>query len=465
MTKTHRTVRQATPVRKDITLIGAGLAGSLLAIFLARRGLRVSIYERHPDMRREEIPGGRSINLALAHRGMRALERVGLLEEVHRLLIPMRGRMLHDERGRLTFTPYGRASTEVIYSVSRPGLNKLLMDAAEKSGAAILFRRRCENVDFDAGVVHFTDETSGRRETVSARPVIAADGAGSAVRQALAGRLGFKVTEDLLPHGYKELTIPAAAGGRHRMEREALHIWPRGGYMLIALPNLDGSFTATLFLAHQGAPSFATLKEPAALRTFFEQNFADALELLPDLEEEFYRHPTGLMGTVHCPHWHFEDRALLLGDAAHAIVPFHGQGMNCAFEDCLILDGCVERHGGDWRAVFAEFETARRPDTEAIAEMALENYVEMRDAVRQPKFHLQKQLGFLLEARHPGVFVPRYSMVMFHHLPYSQAQRRGAIEQRILDRLTAQAASLEDVDLDLADRLIRSDLGTVPIET
>ena len=448
-----------------ITLVGAGLAGSLLAIFLARRGFRVTVYERNPDMRRHATPAGRSINLALAHRGMRALEAVGLLDEVRKLLIPMRGRMLHDPDGTLSFAKYGRTPTEVINSISRPGLNRLLINAAQAAGVQFLFEQRCEDLDFDTGTLHLHDASEHRRYKVQAPCIIATDGGGSAVRQAFTRRLGVKVVEDVLPHGYKELTISAGAHGKHRMEREALHIWPRGGYMLIALPNLDGSFTATLFLANEGSPSFAALKEPAALQTFFKQNFADALELLPDLETEFYAHPTGLMGTVHCPRWHVEYKALLLGDAAHAIVPFHGQGMNCAFEDCLVLDQCIEKHNDDWAAAFAEFEQQRRPEAEAIATMALENYVEMRDAVRDPKFHLQKQLGFLLEERHPGVFVPRYSMVMFHHLPYSEAQRRGAIQQTILDELTGNANAVAQINLGQADKLIAQKLGNIPIET
>ncbi|MGH8397147.1 MAG: FAD-dependent oxidoreductase [Gammaproteobacteria bacterium] len=449
---------------KKIILIGAGLAGSLLAVFLARRGFQVTLYERQPDMRRHDIAAGRSINLALAHRGIRALREVGLYEQVSKLLIPMRGRMLHDSDGKLTLTSYGRTPAEVIYSISRPGLNMLLMEAAETAGVSILFGQRCDDVDFSSGAAYFTDESTGQSYTASGSPVIATDGGGSAVRQAMVKHLGVNVTEDVLSHGYKELTIPAAPLGKHRMQREALHIWPRGNYMLIALPNLDGSFTVTLFLAKQGTPSFASLQEPQALLSFFEQNFADALKLIPNLGSEFYRHPTGMMGTVHCPQWHIKDQFLLLGDAAHAIVPFHGQGMNCAFEDCLILDQCIGKHRDDWQQVFTEFERQRRPDAEAIAAMALENYVEMRDVVRDPKFHLQKKLGFLLEERHPGVFVPRYSMVMFHYLPYSEAQRRGAIQKTILDQLTAHTDDIDEVDIALADTLIREKLGNTPIE-
>lgn len=451
--------------RHNITLIGAGLAGSLLAILLAQRGFDVTLYERRADMRRHDVPAGRSINLALAQRGIRPLRKAGLYEQVSKLLIPMRGRMLHDVDGSLTLTPYGHMPDEVIHSISRPGLNMLLMDAAENAGVRIRFGQRCDDIDFTRGAAHFTDEVNARQYEVTAAPFIATDGGGSAVRQAMQRRLGVKCVEDILPHGYKELSIPAAADGRHQMEREALHIWPRGRHMLIALPNLDGSFTVTLFLASQGEPSFASLREPAALMAFFQQNFPDALGLIPDIQTAFYQHPTGMMGTVRCPSWHADGTALLLGDAAHAIVPFHGQGMNCAFEDCLILDQCLERHGDDWDRVFADFKRLRQPDTAAIAEMALENYVEMRDAVRNPKFHLQKKLGFLLEERHPGVFVPRYSMVMFHHLPYAEAQRRGAVQQRILDELTARANTIEDVDMTRADMLVRQSLERISSET
>ena len=444
---------------KQVTLLGAGLAGSLLAVFLARRGFDVTVYERLPDMRKHDIPAGRSINLALAHRGIRPLEAVGLFDDVQKLLIPMSGRMLHDLSGATSLTPYGRTPTEVIHSISRPGLNMLLMDAAEKSGVRFHFGQRVADVDFDTGTVHLVEEPGGRRHSVHAVPLIATDGGGSAVRQAMVKRNGVKVVEDILPHAYKELTIPCGAGGSHRMEKNALHIWPRGGYMLIALPNLDGSFTVTLFLAREGEPGFGRLEQPEVLQAFFRAQFPDALALIPDLARDFYAHPTGLMGTVHTDSWHVDGQALLLGDAAHAIVPFHGQGMNCAFEDCLVLDECLARYDGNWTAVFAEFERLRRPDAEAIAEMALENYVEMRDAVRDPKFQLQKKLGFLLEERHPGTFVPRYSMVMFHHLPYSEAQRRGVLQQRILDALTEGLPPLEAIDLGRADALVREALG------
>jgi kynurenine 3-monooxygenase len=440
-------------------IAGAGLAGSLLAVYLARRGMDVVVFERRPDMRRERISAGRSINLALANRGLAALARVGLEEAVRRLTIPMRGRMLHDERGKLQLVPYGQQPHEVIHSISRAGLNALLMDAAEATGHVELrFNERVEGIEA-AGELTLRDERVGERRRVAGAPVIAADGSGSVIRDALMALPGARITEDVLPHDYKELTIPPGPGGEHALEKNALHIWPRGGYMLIALPNLDGSFTVTLFLPHAGGEeSFAALTTPDPVRAFFERAFPDAVPLMPDLVESFFANPTGHMVTVRCTPWHDDGRTLLIGDAAHAIVPFHGQGMNAAFEDCNELDRCLDAHGDDWGRAFAQFTRLRKPDAEAIADMALENYIEMRDVVRDPRFQLQKTLAFELERRHPGVFIPRYSMVMFHQIPYAQAQRRGAIQQRILDALTTTARALGDVDLERADDLIEKEL-------
>jgi kynurenine 3-monooxygenase len=448
------------PVR--VHIVGAGLAGSLLAIFLARRGMDVVVLERRPDMRREDIPAGRSINLALANRGLAALSRVGLEAAVRRLTIPMRGRMLHDERGALQLVPYGQQSHEVIYSISRAGLNRLLMDAAEASGRVELrFNQRVDGIEPATGALEIHDEVTGTTSGLRGDPVIAADGSGSRIREALMAVPGAHETEDVLPHDYKELNIPPTAAGRHALEANALHIWPRGGYMLIALPNLDGSFTVTLFLPREGTDSFATLAAPAAVRAFFARAFPDAVPLMPELVGSFFTNPTGHMVTVRCAPWNLEGRVLLIGDAAHAIVPFHGQGMNAAFEDCSELDRCLDAHGADWAAAFAAFMRLRKPNAEAIADMALENYVEMRDAVRDPRFQLQKALAFELERRHPGVFIPRYSRVMFHHIPYAEALRRGAIQQRILDALTVRATALPDIDLRAADDMIERELRPV----
>jgi kynurenine 3-monooxygenase len=449
------TTPRSTP---EITLVGAGLAGSLLTIFLARRGHRVTLLERRLDPRKTAAlaSAGRSINLALANRGIAALEEVGVMESVRSELIPMAGRMLHDEEGRLRLIPYGNKPHEVIYSVSRAGLNALLLDAAESTGrVSIRFGETVGGVDF-----------ANRRVLPQTGPyevLIGTDGSASAVRAAILERTGGRLDEEPLGHGYKELTIPASekngGAGRFRMEKNALHIWPRGEYMLIALPNIDGSFTVTLFLPNQGDESFEALTTPEAVTALFERRFADAIPLMPSLVEDFFGNPTGHLETIRCAPWSFEDHALVLGDAAHAIVPFHGQGMNAAFEDCSAFDRCLADPDRPWNEVFAEFETRRRPNTDAIADMALENYVEMRSTVREPKFQLKKDLSFRLEERHPGRFIPRYSMVMFHTIPYAEAKRRGAIQEEILDELTSRAASLDEVDLARADRLIAERLG------
>ena len=442
----------------NVIVVGAGLAGSLMSILLARRGHRVQLFERFADMRRESIPAGRSINLALAARGIRALELAGVMPTVLPLLIPMRGRMLHAQDGALTFMPYGQQEHEVIYSVSRPGLNRVLLDAAEQAGVDVQFGRTLEHVDLAQRRLTFLQK--GKRQEIGFTTLIGADGAGSVVRRALIEQHGVECSEELLPHLYKELTLPPRADGRHRLEKNALHIWPRGGFMLIALPNLDGSFTVTLFLPARGDPSFEMLKDPTAVESFFATHFADARELMPDLAQEFAAHPEGIMGTIRCARWGTDD-VLLIGDAAHAITPFHGQGMNCAFEDCRVLDEILATEG-DWPRAFARFEAARKQDANAIADMALENYVEMRDSVRDPKFQLQKALSLELEKRHPERFVPRYSMVMFHdEVPYSVAFARGQIQQEILDELTQNATSLAEIDYERAAALIEQRLTQI----
>ena len=409
-------------------------------------------------MRRVSIAAGRSINLALADRGIHALERAGVLETVRPLMIPMRGRLLHDEQGATSLQRYGQDDTEVIYSISRGELNKLLMSELEHAGGALRFNQNCRAADFERGVLSIRDEESGTTHELRDTPVIAADGASSALRASMVAAGLASTTEDVLSHRYKELAIAAGAGGRHQLDANALHIWPRGGFMLIALPNTDGSFTATLFLPAAGAESFAALDSPRAVTAFFARHFADVLPLIPDLEEDFFAHPTGTMVTVRCSPWRVDGNFLLVGDAAHAIVPFHGQGMNCAFEDCVRLDELLSLHQ-DWGGVFEEFERDRKPNTDAIAAMALENYVEMRDTVRHPKFQLQKALSLELERRCPRQFIPRYSMVMFHHeIPYATAFARGQVQQQLLDELSAGIERIEQVDWDRAVQLVRARL-------
>lgn len=444
-----------------VTVIGAGLAGAMIAIVLARRGHRVQLCDRLPDMRSEDIPAGRSINLALAARGIRTLEFAGVMEQVQPLLIPMAGRLLHAIDGALTFVPYGQREHEVIYSVSRPGLNKVLLNAAEAAGVELRFRQSALDADFRRQHIVMRDEAGGQNYQLPLRRIIAADGAGSALRHALVAETQTHCSEELLDHGYKELTIPAAAHGKHRIRDNALHVWPRGGFMLIALPNTDGSFTATLFLANKGAESFETLRDRASVGAFFAKYFPDAAALMPDLTSEFLDNPVGIMGTIRCERWSIADQLLLMGDAAHAITPFHGQGMNCIFEDCRELDRLLQQQP-DWQVAWSAFEQRRRPNTNAIADMAIENYLEMRDTVRDPKFQLQKMLSLELERRFPRRFVPRYSMVMFHdEIPYIVAYERGRIQSEILTELTRDATSLDQIDYQAATRLIEARLPPV----
>jgi kynurenine 3-monooxygenase len=440
---------------ENVSIVGAGLAGSFLAILLARRGARVTLYEKRPDPRRTAAAGGRSINLALANRGIHALERAGLMERLRPMLIPMRGRMLHDEQGRLQLVPYGHRPHEVIYSVSRGGLNGMLAEAAEAAGRVeIRFGESCVGVDFDRHRLRIEAGPGQVAREATFEVVIGTDGSASAMRTAILEETRGELVEDPLGHGYKELSIPPAPGGGFRMEKNALHIWPRGEYMLIALPNADESFTATLFLPNRGEESFEALHTPEDVRSLFSRRFPDAIPLIPALVEDFFGNPTGHLETIHCRPWHFGDQALIVGDAAHAIVPFHGQGMNAAFEDCDALDESFADASKPWGDIFSEFGAARRPNTEAIAAMALENYVEMRKTVREPLFQLKKQVAFALEERHPRRFIPRYSQVMFHRIPYAEARRLGAIQADILSELTTTATRLEDVDFALADRLI-----------
>src|SRR5690606_10080770 len=440
-----------TAMQRDVAIVGAGLCGPLLAVLLARRRFRVTLYERGDDPREKAPSGGRSINLALAARGIHALQRAGLMEAVEPLLLPMRGRSVHDEAGNVELLPYGQREHEVIHSVSRAGLNRVLVEAAAAEGVTLRFGH--EAVGAETGSVRMRERASGREFRLDA-PLIAADGAGSAVRRGLDATAGIGATESPLPHSYKELTLPPGAGGTFRLDPGALHIWPRGGFMLIALPNPGGDFTCTLFLANEGSPSFGELVEPAAVGAFFRRWFGDVAELIPDLESTFLRNPLGVLGTVRCRRWHAGE-VLLIGDAAHAIVPFHGQGMNLAFEDCALLDRMLDE-AGSWRDVSERCGAEQLPNANAIADMALEYCVEMRDTVRDPKFALQKALSFELEKRLPRRFIPRYSMVMFHaEIPYAVAFERGAVQQALLDEPTRDAHAPADIGLGAATALAR----------
>ena len=402
-----------------VNIIGAGLAGSLLAILLARRSFQVTVYERRLDPRHVTTDSGRSINLALAARGIRALKLAGVLNDVMRFAIPMRGRMVHEHDGHAELQPYGVRPEEVIYSVDRAQLNRALVRAAAAyPNVELRFRQLCLGLTAERNTLEMRDEGTGRIYHTAHLPSIATDGAGSAVRDSLVAQEISDVREEPLDHDYKELTIPAV-DGRPALEVNALHIWPRGGFMLIALPNPDATFTATLFLARQGENSFEQLKSADDVEAFFQREFPSARALMPELTSEFFKNPQGSLGTVYTRGWHSGSEVLLLGDAAHAIVPFHGQGMNCAFEDCAELVRLMDQHHG-WAGLFEAFEHERRPNTDAIARMALENYVEMRAAVLDPEYRKRKLEEEELAKRDPG-FISRYAKVMFHpEIPYRE---------------------------------------------
>lgn len=449
--------------KNSLALIGAGLAGSLLGIYLARRNFQVDIYERRPDMRTTDVGGGRSINLALSARGIHALQEVGIVDRIMRVAISMRGRLIHPVEGDLVFQSYGKDETEVIYAISRAELNKTLLTVAEKySNLRLHFGMRCTGFGFERGELHLVNELTGEHMVPMHRTVIGTDGSASALRNALtaASLAGFTIEE--LDYGYKELTIPPSSAGKHRIEKNALHIWPRTTYMLIALPNIDGSFTCTFFFPHAGRESFQTLDTEEKVMTFFSKNFPDVVPLMPDLTGEFFEKPTGSMVTIKGSPWHVDGKLLLLGDAAHAIVPFFGQGMNCAFEDCYHFAKLVDRqmsYGRSvekvvWAEAFREFDRLRKKDTDAIADLAVENFVEMRDLVAHAKFQLKKKVERILEEKYPGLFVPKYTMVTFRRVPYSVARSRGIIQEEILDELCRHISRPDEVDLRKADLLI-----------
>jgi len=448
--------------REKITLIGAGLNGPLLGLELAKRGFDVEICERRPDMRRVPISAGRSINLAISTRGIYALQQAGLWAQMQDIIVPVRGRMMHSTKSELTFQPYGKDDSEVINSISRADLNVALMNAAEANGVKFHFQQRCRGIDLKSGTIRLRDEATRQESQVEASVVIGCDGSASAIRAEMLRRSRFNFSQQYLDYGYKELTIPAGPEGKHVLDADALHIWPRGNYMLIALPNVDGTFACILFLPFEGPDSFAQLTSDTQVTKFFNDRFPDAVPLMPTLTTNFSENPTGAMVTIKCAPWHVEGRALLLGDAAHAIVPFFGQGINCGFEDCTVLLELIDRLGADWAEVFRQFEKARKVNTDAIADLAVENFVEMRDRVADPRFLFRKKVDLALEAKYPGIFVPKYAMVTFHRVPYATALQRGQVQDRMLTELCDGIERLEDLDWHKADQLIRREL--VPLE-
>jgi len=449
--------------KQKVIIIGAGLSGSLLAIYLAKRGIECEIYEARGDMRKEEMSAGRSINLALSNRGIAALKEVGLDEYMLSEAVPMFGRMIHALDGSKKLLPYSGRQGEYINSVSRAGLNIALINEAEKyDGVRFFFNEKCVDFDCASGEAKFESGKIAKGDTV-----IATDGAGSAVRNAMlhGGVPRFDFSQKWLEHGYKELHIPPRDFGfgisdlgfkteeniepkdLFQLEKNALHIWARRSFMMIALPNFDGSFTCTLFLAHKGENGFNQLTDESSLMNFFEINFADAIPLMPTLTEDFFANPTGNLGTIKCFPWNAGGKSLLLGDSAHAVVPFYGQGMNASFEDCRILNQLIGQHGTDWETVFDEFTNARKPNADAIAEMAEENFYEMRDAVANPVFQRKRELETRLEQTFSDYF-SKYSMVTFREdLPYSVAKQKGNAQDKLLMEICAEIDDVSEIDV------------------
>ncbi len=420
------------PDHPRFTIVGAGLGGALMACYLGKAGQRVDVYEKRPDPRTHGAERGRSINLALSVRGIAALREVGLADQVLQAAIPLRGRMIHSPTRQLAFQPYGKDDSECINSVSRAGLNLTLLEAAARhESVRLFFNQKCTGIDLDSATVELTDSS----HTITHVPcdiVIAADGAYSAVRAQMQKRERFNYQQDYLSHGYKELTIPPGPGGTFRLEKNALHIWPRQAFMMIALPNLDGSFTCTLFWAYEGPNSFAAIENEADLRRFFAAQFPDAVPLLPNLAEEYFGNPTGPLVTIRCSPWHVGGRVVLLGDAAHAVVPFLGQGMNAAFEDCTVLSRCLAAHAPDCQAAFAGFERERKEHVDTLADLCIDNFLEMRDRVSSRWFRLRKKWQNLLHKLFPRWYLPLYTLVSFTTTPYAAARTRGQIQDWIV---------------------------------
>src|SRR5204862_1027123 len=417
-------------------LIGSGLAGGLLAAYLGRRGYEVDLYERRSDPREGNLVGGRSINLALSTRGIHALEQIGIADEVLRHAIPMRGRMIHPAAAGSApiFAPYDVDPNKHINSIGRAALNTTVIEAAQRyPNVHVKFNHRCTEVDIDSPTAQLLNTSTSQPITALGDAVIGVDGAFSAVRQSMQLKIdNFQYDESYLAHGYKELTIPPGPNGAWQMEKNALHIWPRKSFMMIALPNPDGSFTCTLFWEFEGPCSFASTKTDDEIRHFFEQEFPDAVPLMPSLLDEFKTNPTGSLVTIRCAPWFYKDKIALVGDAAHAVVPFYGQGMNAAVEDCVVLDKCLAEFPEDRQRAFADYFARRKENTEALANLAVQNFIEMRDKTASKAFRAKKKLDHLLEGVLPGIYLPLYTMVTFTRITYSPAARRARLQNRIV---------------------------------
>ncbi|WP_046244441.1 FAD-dependent oxidoreductase [Hymenobacter terrenus] len=449
-----------SPTAEPLTVMGAGLVGSLLSLYLARRGHPVQVFERRTDPRRAGFQEGRSINLALSDRGWRALEGVGAGDDIRQVGIPMTGRIMHDVHGNLTRQPYGQDG-QAIYSVNRGHLNRRLLDLAEaQPNVHFHFGQQCLGIDLKQQHLNLFDTATQQEHTEPYTRLFGTDGAFSAVRGALQKTDRYNYSQDYLEYGYKELTIAAGPEGEWQLEKNALHIWPRGQYLMIALPNLDGSFNCTLFFPYEGAESFAALQTPTDVTAFFDRVFPDARPLMPALTEEFFAHPTGSLVTIRCYPWKYDDDVLLLGDASHAIVPFYGQGMNAGFEDCSVLNELLDKHGDTaWPAIFAEFQVQRKPNADAMADLALYNFTEMRDRVADPRFLLQKKIEAKIAVQYPGRWTPLYSQVTFSHTPYAEAWAAGQRQDAIMARLMPHIQTEADFDQPAVQALVQQEMN------
>ena len=426
-------------MKKSVTIVGAGLVGSLLSIYLSKRGYKVNVFERRADMRLETMSAGRSINLALSDRGWRGLEGVGIADDIKKIAIPMYGRFIHHKDGTNAYQPYGK-DNQAIYSVSRADINMKLMDLAEQQeNVNIQFNKKCTLINRKDLAITFEDNLTKETSNSSADLLFGADGAFASSRLSIQLQSDrFEYNQHYIDCGYKELIIPAGKNGEFLLDKNALHIWPRGSFMMIALPNPDGNFTCTLFLPFEGENSFSNLKTDKQVEDFFKSEFSDAFSLMPTLISDFKTNTTASLVTVKCAPWVFDNKIGLIGDAAHAIVPFYGQGMNCGFEDCVVLNELIEKHNDDWDIIFPEYEQLRKPDGDAIADLAIANFVEMRDKTADPKFILQKKIEAKFSQHYPDKWIPLYSMVTYSpHIRYSTALKEGQKQQKIMDEIMA----------------------------